>query len=61
VFGDDWNDIELLRECGVGGAVANAIDVCKAAADRICGDCDDDGVARWIEENILSQQTTPPA
>ncbi|MDR3309901.1 MAG: Cof-type HAD-IIB family hydrolase [Oscillospiraceae bacterium] len=59
-FGDDWNDIEMLRECGVGVAVANAIDGCKAAADRICGDCDDDGVARWIEENVLSQQPAPP-
>lgn len=52
-FGDDRNDIEMLRECGVGVAVANAIDECKAIADYVCGDCNDDGVARWLEENVL--------
>jgi 5-amino-6-(5-phospho-D-ribitylamino)uracil phosphatase len=52
-FGDDYNDIEMLRECGVGVAVANALDEVKAAADYICGDCDNDGVARWIEGNVL--------
>jgi len=50
-FGDDFNDIEMLRECGIGVAMSNAIDECKAAADYICGDCEDDGVARWLEEN----------
>ena len=52
-FGDDYNDVEMLRECGIGVAVANAIDEAKAAADYICGDCDDDGTARWLEEHVL--------
>jgi hypothetical protein len=52
-FGDDHNDIAMLRDCGVGVAMSNAIDECKAVADYICGDCDEDGVARWIEENML--------
>lgn len=52
-FGDDNNDVEMLRECGIGVAVANAIDEAKAAADTVCGDCDDDGVAKWLEERIL--------
>jgi len=52
-FGDDLNDIEMLRECGVGVAVANALDEVKSVADCVCGDCDNDGVARWIEENML--------
>lgn len=51
-FGDDCNDVEMLRGCGVGVAVANAIDEVKAAADAVCGDCDGDGVAKWIAENI---------
>jgi hydroxymethylpyrimidine pyrophosphatase-like HAD family hydrolase len=25
-FGDDYNDIGMLKECGVGMAVANALD-----------------------------------
>jgi Cof subfamily protein (haloacid dehalogenase superfamily) len=52
-FGDDYNDIEMLRDCGIGIAVANAIPEVKAAADYICDTNDNDGVAKWIEERIL--------
>ena len=52
-FGDDFNDIEMLKNCGTGVAVANAIDEVKNAADYVCGDCDADGAAKWIEGNIL--------
>lgn len=52
-FGDDYNDIEMLRECGVGVAVENALDEAKAAADFVCGSNDSDGVAKWLEENVL--------
>jgi len=52
-FGDDYNDIEMLQDCGIGVAVANAIDETKAAADLICDTNENDGVAEWIEENIL--------
>ncbi len=47
-FGDDVNDIDMLRCCGVGVAMRNAIDAVKAAADEICGDNDGDGVAEWL-------------
>ena len=52
-FGDDYNDIEMLRDCGIGIAVANAIDEVKAAADYVCDSNDNDGVAKWLEENVL--------
>lgn len=52
-FGDDYNDIEMIRLCGTGVAVVNALDEAKAVADFICGSNDDDGVARWLEENVL--------
>ena len=52
-FGDDINDFEMLRDCGIGVAVANAIDEVKAAADYICDTNDNDGVAKWLEERIL--------
>ena len=52
-FGDDYNDIRLLRECGRGIAVENAISEVKEAADEICADNDRDGVAGWLERNIL--------
>jgi AraC-like DNA-binding protein len=34
-FGDDLNDIEMLRECVFGVAVANALDEVKAAAEAL--------------------------
>ncbi|MCL2126489.1 MAG: HAD family hydrolase [Oscillospiraceae bacterium] len=52
-FGDDLNDIDMLQYVGVGIAMDNALDEVKIAADFICGDCDDDGVAKWLEENVL--------
>ena len=52
-FGDDYNDVEMLRECGIGVAMTNAIEEAKAVADYICESNNDDGVAKWIEERIL--------
>ena len=51
-FGDDNDDVEPLQNCGVGVAVANAIDAVKEAADVITESNDEDGVARWIERTI---------
>lgn len=53
-FGDDYNDIEMLEACGVGVAVYNALPEVKAAADQVCAGCDADGVARWLEDNLLA-------
>ena len=53
LFGDDANDVEMLRECGIGVAVANAIDDAKAAANYTCDTNDNDGIAKWIVENVL--------
>lgn len=54
MFGDDLNDIELLHASGVSVAVENAGDEAKAAATERCASNDSDGVARWIEKNLLS-------
>ena len=51
-FGDDYNDIGMLRGCGVGVAVENALPEVIAAADAVCAGSDADGLARWAEENI---------
>ncbi len=53
-FGDDLNDIPLLRACGVGVAVENALPAVKAAADAVCGSNQEDGPARWLAEHILA-------
>ena len=52
-FGDDRNDIDFLNICETKVAVNNAVDEVKAISDCICGDCDNDGVAKWLEENVL--------
>ena len=52
-FGDDVNDLEMLEKCGVGIAVSNAITEVKAVVDYICDTNDNDGVAKWLEENVL--------
>ena len=52
-FGDDTDDIEPIRNCGLGVAVSNAIPAVLEAADRIVDSNDSDGVARFIERNIL--------
>ncbi len=43
-FGDGGNDIEIIREAGIGVAMGNARERVKAAADYVTSDCDDDGV-----------------
>lgn len=53
-FGDDLNDIDMLKSCGTGIAVANALDEVKAAADEVCESNENDGEAVWIEKNILA-------
>ncbi len=49
-FGDGLNDLTMLRDAGVGIAMANAEPEAKAAADRLTLSCDEDGVACGIDE-----------
>ena len=51
-FGDDFNDIGMLKLCGKGVAMGNAISEVKSVADEICLSNEEDGVARWIEEHL---------
>lgn len=53
-FGDDINDIEMLQISGTGVAVSNAVTDVKAVADCVTLSNDEDGVADWIEKNILA-------
>ena len=52
-FGDGINDVGMLTGCGWGIAVANAVPEAQEAADYLCADCDEDGLAHWICEHIL--------
>jgi Cof subfamily protein (haloacid dehalogenase superfamily) len=52
-FGDDYNDIEMIQKCGIGVAMENGIDEIKKITKYICGNNNEDGVGKWIEENVL--------
>lgn len=52
-FGDDFADIGMLKLCGVGVAMGNAIDEVKEIADIVIGTNDEDGIAEFLEKNIL--------
>jgi len=51
-FGDDENDYEILKHCGKGIAVANAISMIKDIADDITDSNDNDGVAKYLEQYL---------
>lgn len=51
-FGDQPNDLELLRWAWTGYAMANAHPRVLAAADAIAPACDDDGVAEVVEARL---------
>jgi len=52
-FGDDYDDMETIRMCGVGVAVSNTIEEVKAVADYLAESNEDDGVAKFIEAFLL--------
>ena len=52
-FGDSLNDVSMLRAAGHGVAVANAREDVKALGFPLCRANSEDGVAHYIEENIL--------
>ena len=43
-FGDDRNDLEMIREAGIGVAMGNGIQAVKDAADYITAPCAEQGV-----------------
>ncbi len=52
-FGDSSNDLEMFGAAYKKIAMGNATDELKAAADEVIGSVFDDGVAVWIENNLL--------
>lgn len=47
-FGDDYADIGMLKLCGKGVAMGNAIDEVKEKADLVIGSNDEDGIAKYL-------------
>ena len=53
VFGDNGNDIDMFHAAGTSVAVGNALPEVQAEADFVCGTNDEDGVAEFLEEQLL--------
>jgi Cof subfamily protein (haloacid dehalogenase superfamily) len=51
--GDQSNDLEMLRDVGLGVAMGDAPAVVRAVADHVTGTVHEDGVAAAIERHIL--------
>lgn len=51
-FGDGGNDIEMLQYAGIGIAMGNADDTVKAAANVVTSSVDDDGIYRFVVQNL---------
>jgi 5-amino-6-(5-phospho-D-ribitylamino)uracil phosphatase len=56
-IGDGLNDVEMLREAGIGIAMGNASAEVKSAADWVTGTNDEDGVAQAVQA-LLAQRMT---
>jgi hypothetical protein len=50
--GDDVNDVEMVREAGLGMAMGNAVAAVKAVADHVALTNDQDGLAAALKELI---------
>lgn len=55
-FGDEINDMEMIQMAGTGIAMANASEILKKEADFITLSNDEDGIAYYIEKNILKEK-----
>ncbi|MCL2573135.1 MAG: HAD-IIB family hydrolase [Defluviitaleaceae bacterium] len=55
-FGDDAIDVDMIENCGIGVAMGNAIDAVKAVTDHVCDTNDRDGVAKWLEQNLILEE-----
>ena len=51
-FGDDLNDVTMLKAAGIGIAMGNAAESVKAAADHVTSDCDHSGVAEAMKRYL---------
>lgn len=49
-FGDDLVDIGMLKLCGMGVAMGNALEAVKKAADVVIGSNDEEGIGRYLED-----------
>lgn len=57
VFGDEMNDFEMIRDCGVGVCMGNGNPQLKALADAVTESNDEDGIAKYLYQHILKEKS----
>lgn len=58
-FGDGINDIDMFQIADESYAVANAHEELKKHATAVISSNDEDGVAKWLEENFCTKDCCP--
>ena len=53
-FGDEQNDMDMLRVVGMGVAMGNSHAEVQACADRVIGGNDSDGIADTLRRFVLT-------
>ncbi len=53
-FGDDVNDIDMIKNVGIGVAMGNAIPLLKRTADYVTETNDCNGIAAWIYRHLIN-------
>ena len=54
-FGDNKNDIGMIRYAGVGVAVANAVEELKSAADYVTDTNENSGVGKALAKIVFGE------
>ena len=48
-IGDSYNDLTMIRDCGIGVAMGNAVPAALAVASHVVADVDADGLVEALE------------
>ena len=54
-IGDNFNDIEMIQNSGIGVSMENSADEIKNVSDYVTTDNNNDGVGKYINDNILNK------
>jgi len=57
--GDDFNDLAMLRNAGLGVAMGNAVPAAKAVAGRVIESNAADGLAKFLEDIVRARAEKP--